>query len=73
MPVITANTPFVIGESINNMLRQAQLSGITCQCAGSAVVLRGAVATTQLKQRAISIARRACGMREIANEIHVVS
>ncbi|MEZ6136677.1 MAG: BON domain-containing protein [Pirellulaceae bacterium] len=72
MPAIAENhTPFAIGDSVNNMLSAAHVFGVNCQCAGSLVVLRGTVATSQLKQQAITIARQLCGMREIANEIEV--
>ena len=66
-------TPFAIGDAVNLLLRKSHVTGVTCQCAGSLVVLRGSVPSSQLKQRAITIARKCCGMGEIANEIHVVS
>ncbi len=72
MPTILENkTPFAIGDAINQMLLKARVIGVNCQCAGSLVVLRGTVASAQLKQQAITIARQLCGMREIANEIEV--
>ena len=65
-------TPFAIGDAVNQMLRNEHVFGVNCQCAGALVVLRGTVANPQIKQRAITIARHVCGMREIANEIDVV-
>ncbi len=67
------NTPFAIGVTVNEMLRSAKVLGVNCQCAGSLVVLRGAVGSAHMKQQAITIARQLCGMREICNEIQVVS
>ncbi len=64
-------TPFAIGDAVNEMLRNEQVSGVNCQCAGALVVLRGTVSNPQIKQQAITIARHVCGMREIANEIDV--
>lgn len=73
MPGLIENhTPFAIGDAVNTELEKARIWGVNCQCAGSLVVLRGAVHSAQLKQRAITIARAECGMREIANEIEVV-
>ena len=70
--LVENRTPFAIGDAVNEMLQSACVSGVNCQCAGSLVVLRGNVATAQVKQQAITIARQLCGMREIANEIDVV-
>jgi hypothetical protein len=66
-------TPFTLGQDINRLLKESQVSGVNCQCAGSLVVLRGTVTHPNARQRAISIARQCCGMNEISNEIHVVS
>lgn len=68
-----SKTPFNLGQNINRLLKDAHVAGVTCQCAGSLVVLRGTVSHHQAEQRAITIARQCCGMNEIANEIHVVS
>jgi hypothetical protein len=65
-------TPFAISEAINDLLHKSQVAGVNCQCAGTLVVLRGKVTSSKSKERAASIARRCCGMNEIANEIHVV-
>ena len=74
MNTLTENhTPFAVGDAVNSMLSKARVLGVHCQCAGSIIVLRGSVATAQVKQQAITIARELCGMREIANEIEVVS
>lgn len=73
MPAVLDKTPFAIMESINEMLLSADVTGVTCQCSGSLIVLRGQVGSAQVKQRAISIVRRICGMREIANEINILS
>jgi len=68
----TLNTPFSLGQQINHLLKEAQVTGVNCQCAGATVVLRGKVAHPNTRQAAISIARQCCGMNEIVNEIHVV-
>ena len=65
-------TAFSIGETINELLDDAQVAGVNCQCVGTMVVLRGKVDHPLVRQKAISIARKCCGMNEIANEIHVV-
>lgn len=65
-------TPFAIGETINQLLLKSHVVGVNCQCAGSLVVLRGKVNDHNNKDRAVSIARKCCGMNEISNEIHVV-
>ena len=64
-------TPFAIGESVNDSLRKNYVAGVTCQCAGSQVILRGLVDSFRTKERALRIARQLCGMREIADEINV--
>ncbi len=74
MPALIENhTPFAIGDDVNQMLNKARLMGVHCQCAGSLIVLRGSVASAQIKQQAIAIARQLCGMRELAIEIEVDS
>lgn len=72
MPAVLDRTPFAIGEALTEMLLSANVTGVTCQCSGSQIVLRGFVASAQVKQQAIMIARRLCGMREIANEIQIL-
>jgi osmotically-inducible protein OsmY len=66
-------TPFAIGENINQLLVESQMTGVSCQCVGSLVVLRGKVNNKNSKDQAASIARRCCGMiNEISNEIQIV-
>ena len=70
MPVV-ANTPFVLSQSVSDLLKDSSLENITCQCAGSTIVLRGQVPNLRHKRRASELARRICGMGEISNEIDV--
>jgi osmotically-inducible protein OsmY len=50
----------------------AQIRNVHCETSGSEVILRGSVTATSKRQLAQAIAKNACGMREITNEIVVI-
>jgi osmotically-inducible protein OsmY len=68
------HSPLVIEDLVNGLLHSSsaeEMCNVHCETSGSQVILRGCVSSMDRKELASSLAKQICGMREIANEIHV--
>jgi osmotically-inducible protein OsmY len=73
--LVKPRTPLLLEDVVNDMLERSddsQVRNVHCETSGSEVILRGCVPTASTKQLAQAIAQKACGMRQISNEIIVL-
>ncbi len=74
--VLLPSHPILLEDFLNDMFQASDMlpvRNIHCQTSGSEIILRGCVGSADLRQLAQSMAKSACGMRDISNEITVVS
>lgn len=72
--VLSPSKPLLLEDYVNSLFQSAdspQVRNVYCQTSGSEVVLRGCVSSFDIKLLAQRMAKTACGMREITNEIIV--
>jgi osmotically-inducible protein OsmY len=72
----TPSQPVLLHDFVNGLLQSSdslQVRQLHCQTSGSEVVLRGCVDSFDAKQLAHKIVKSACGMRDITDEIVVIT